>query len=99
MKIVVFEDRAIHFKGNVYLPGDVIDMEEKDANRLLNKGFVETVVEKPVMEKTRPPALTEMTIAELKSLLDTLCVSYGEKTVKADLISLVEKNSAEPEAD
>ena len=51
-------------------------------------------IEDKVIAET--PALSEMTVAELKELLTKLKVSYDNKATKAVLIDLVKANTAEP---
>jgi len=50
-------------------------------------------------EIAQTPALNDMTVKELKALLDKLKVPYADKATKGTLISFVEANTAEPPAE
>lgn len=47
MKVIVSEGRCVPFKGETFLPGDEMDLPDKEAKRLLGKGAV---------YKPKPPA-------------------------------------------
>lgn len=50
-----------------------------------------------VMEdEIKTPPLSDMTVRELKDLCDKLEIEYAANAKKADLVDLIEKNTAKP---
>lgn len=97
MKVIVLEGRSIDFNGRLYLPGESLDLPEKEAKRLIGKTAVSADIGNGIIIKTG--ALDDITVKELKALLDKLDVAYNAKDTKNKLISLVEANTAEPLAE
>jgi hypothetical protein len=52
--------------------------------------------EDPVIAET--PALKDMTVAELRGLMEKLVLPYDARATKAVLIKMIEANTAEPPA-
>lgn len=96
MKLTVKYPHSVDYKGKLYLPGESLpkDMPKKEAERLVKKGRVEMPAEEEIIAKTPEPK--EMTVLQLKELLDKLEVEYDAKALKPELIELVEENTAEP---
>jgi hypothetical protein len=103
MKIVVTSTGCVDYKKKLYFKGDEIELSDKDAKHLLDKGFCEVhrFASFAAPEDfgdgiiARTPVLKDMTVASLKELLDKLEVLYDAKARKDDLIALVEANTKE----
>jgi HeH/LEM domain-containing protein len=94
MEVIVKYPHSVDYKKKLYLPGESLDVPDKEAKRLLGKDRVEIPAEEEIIAKTPEPK--DMTVAELKKLLDKLEVPYDAKALKPELIKLVEENTAEP---
>lgn len=96
MKATVKYPHSVDYKKKLYLPGEPLpeSMPKKEVERLVKKGRVEIPAEEEIIAKT--PELKDMTVPQLKKLLDKLEVEYDAKALKGDLISLIEEKTAEP---
>lgn len=105
MKVIVTTTGCVDYKGKLYFQGDEMDVPDKIAKHLLDKGACETLLAISFEEGqdaqygiiARTPAFPDMTVPALKELLDKLKVSYNGKSRKDDLIALVEANTKEQE--
>jgi len=93
MKVIVKYPHSVDKKGKLYLPGESLDLSDKEAKRLLDKNRVEIPAEEEIIAKT--PELKDMTVPQLKELLDKLEVPYDAKDRKPDLIELVMEKTIE----
>ena len=90
MKVIVTTTGCVDYKKKLYFKGDEIELPDKAAKHLLDKGVCELRDDGII---ARTPALKDMTVTSLKELLDKLEVPYDAKTKKDDLIALVEANT------
>lgn len=94
MKMIVKYPHSVDYKGKLYLPGESIDLDEKEAKRLYDKDRVDLPLEEEIIMET--PDIKDMTVAELKDLLDKLEVEYDARAKKDELVALAMKKTAEP---
>lgn len=87
MKVIVTTTGCVDYKKKLYFKGDEIELSDKAAKHLLDKGVCGLCDDGEI---ARTPALSEMTVTSLKELLDKLEVSYDAKIKKDDLIALIE---------
>ena len=96
MEVIVKYPHSVDCKGKLYLPGELLpkDMPKKQVERLLEKNRVKKPAEEEIIAETPEPK--DMTVAQLKELLDKLEVEYDARALKPALIELVMTNTAEP---
>ena len=89
---------SVHAGGRqLYLPGDSFETSEKGAKRLIDKGVAREAHEDGVITRSDDPA--DLTVPQLKELLDKLEIEYPKKVKKAELLDLLATNTAEPPAE
>jgi len=92
---IVKHPHSVEYDGKLYLPGEPLEIDDKEAERLLKKNRVEMpMAGEEIIAKT--PAPDKMSTKELKLLLDELKVPYGAKAKKDELVELVNTATATP---
>lgn len=87
---------SIEYKGEKYKPGEVIELDDKDAKDLIKSDFVRAIKSLPIEKKTpeelaqekRIKELDDLTIPELKEMAADMELQL-EVTKKADIIKAI----------
>jgi hypothetical protein len=92
MKTVTVEKGCVWVGKDRYLTGSSFDINDKEAERLIRKGVVTETEDGGIIAKSEDPE--KLTVAQLKDLLDKLEIEYPANAKKADILELLEKNTA-----
>lgn len=102
MKVTVKGTGCVDYQEKLYFAGDEIDLPDKDAKHLLEKGICEpsqpdvTTAELKEIVYGIPAgsfSCADMTVPDLKKLLGKLVIPYDARAKRDDLIALVEANA------
>jgi hypothetical protein len=80
-----------------YPVGSSFDINDKEADRLIRNGVVTETESDGIVADSEDPE--KLTVAQLKDLLDKLKIEYPANAKKAELLELLEKNTAPPPED
>lgn len=73
----------------MFYPGDLIEVEDKEREKdLIERGIVTKAI--PFILKNPKQETKELTVKEIKSLLDEKGIEYDKKSSKDELLKLLE---------
>lgn len=83
--------KFLKYKGKFYPAGSTIEVDSADIPNFVERGLVTpSAVEEPD-ESDNNPTTDELTVAEIKELLDEAGIEYNARARKEDLLALLEE--------
>ena len=89
MKVKVTADLTIGYGGAYHAPGSEFEIEAKDLPRIGDLVAIILKTPEPAAEPEAEEYTTELTIAEIKTILDGHGIEYSKRARRAELLAML----------
>ena len=89
MRVKVTAELTIHYNGQSYGPGAEFDIAPQDLPQIGDLVAIILKTPEPAAEPEAEENTTELTIAEIKTILDGHGIEYSKRARRAELLALL----------